>query len=204
VLLGVPISNDLPYNDFFEYYAPDFKLHLTPSTMEDQNKREHLDNITNRILQNLKNLQGAPSVQMYPIPPDWMISNQTNPQEFQDNNPDKKSVAMTSDGATKRENGVEFYADDADGDTERFGTTSRRGNKGEQSRSYLFASSSGGSSESQGEGGSREKRKLAKHDSDIDPRVDTTSNVPDLSIEASTGATPGTTYTGEMEIETVD
>ena len=32
VLLNTPLSNDIPYNDFFEYYAPDFKLHLTPST----------------------------------------------------------------------------------------------------------------------------------------------------------------------------
>ena len=41
----------------FEYYAPDFKLHLTPSsTIENQNKPEHLYAITARILQNLKNL----------------------------------------------------------------------------------------------------------------------------------------------------
>ena len=32
VLLNTPLSNDIPYNDFFEYYAPDFKLYLTPST----------------------------------------------------------------------------------------------------------------------------------------------------------------------------
>lgn len=74
VLLNVPISNDLPYNDFFEYYAPDFKLHLTPSNMENMNKREHLEGITARILQNLKNLAGAPSVQMHPVPPDWVVS----------------------------------------------------------------------------------------------------------------------------------
>lgn len=98
VLLGVPISNDLPYNDFFEYYAPDFKLHLTPSSQEDTNKREHLDNITNKILQNLKNLQGAPSVQMHPIPPDWVVNNQMTPQEFEDANPDKRGEALASDG----------------------------------------------------------------------------------------------------------
>ena len=43
VLLNTEISNDLPYNDFFEYYAPDFKLHLTPSpTMENHNSIESL------------------------------------------------------------------------------------------------------------------------------------------------------------------
>jgi len=65
VLLNHPVPNDLPYNDFFEYYSPDFKLHLTPSsTMENQNRPDDLHNITCKILQNLKNLQGAPSVQV--------------------------------------------------------------------------------------------------------------------------------------------
>ena len=74
VLLNTPLSNEIPYNDFFEYYAPDFKLHITPSTsMENVNKPEQLQAITARILQNLKNLQGAPSVQMHPVPPDWAL-----------------------------------------------------------------------------------------------------------------------------------
>ncbi|CAN0473747.1 unnamed protein product, partial [Hapterophycus canaliculatus] len=30
VLLGKEIDEAVPYNDYFEYYAPDFKLHLTP------------------------------------------------------------------------------------------------------------------------------------------------------------------------------
>lgn len=34
----------------------------------------HRQDITARVLQNLKYLEGAPSVQMHPIPPDWVIS----------------------------------------------------------------------------------------------------------------------------------
>lgn len=30
MLLGREIDEAIPYNDYFEYYAPDFKLHLTP------------------------------------------------------------------------------------------------------------------------------------------------------------------------------
>ena len=74
VLLNTSIPNELPYNDFFEYYAPDFELHLTPSSAENQNSQESLQEITSRVLQNLKYLEGAPSVQMHPIPPDWVIS----------------------------------------------------------------------------------------------------------------------------------
>ncbi len=141
VLLGVPIANELPYNDFFEYYAPDFKLHLTPSSsMENMNKREHLDNITARILQNLKNLQGAPSVQMHPVPPDWVIRNQLTPQEVEDSSPDKRSAAMTSDGATKREHESEFYADDKDNDSQ-FGITSSARKERSNSRQYMMTQS---------------------------------------------------------------
>jgi len=118
VLLGVPISNDLPYNDFFEYYAPDFKLHLSASNMDNMNKREHLDNITNKILQNLKNLQGAPSVQMYPIPPDFIVKNQQTAQEVEDQQPDKKTLSLNADGSTRKENELEFYENNRDNDKE--------------------------------------------------------------------------------------
>jgi hypothetical protein len=97
VLLNEEISNDIPYNDFFEYYAPDFKLHLTPSsTIENQNKPEHLYAITARILQNLKNLSGAPSVQMHPIPPDF-ITNHVSNDQLEDKNPDERHEGLTKD-----------------------------------------------------------------------------------------------------------
>ena len=31
IALGCEIANDLPYNDYFEYFGPDFKLHITPT-----------------------------------------------------------------------------------------------------------------------------------------------------------------------------
>ena len=34
------LSDDIPYNDFLEYYAPDYKLHLTASSTENLNSRE--------------------------------------------------------------------------------------------------------------------------------------------------------------------
>jgi histone deacetylase 1/2 len=42
VILGKEndISNDIPYNDYFEYYAPDYELHLTPESMENLNGKE--------------------------------------------------------------------------------------------------------------------------------------------------------------------
>ena len=39
------IPNELPYNDYFEYFGPDFKLHIAPSNMSNQNTSEYMDKI---------------------------------------------------------------------------------------------------------------------------------------------------------------
>jgi histone deacetylase 1/2 len=108
VLLGLEISNDLPYNDFYEYYSPDFKLHLTATNAENMNKRQDLENITAQIIKNLKNIQGAPSVQMSTIPSDSVLKNQENLQDAEDKNYDKRLPRMTKDGALKRDEEIEF------------------------------------------------------------------------------------------------
>ncbi len=45
VALNIDIANELPYNDYFEYFGPDFKLHISPSNMANQNTPEYLDKI---------------------------------------------------------------------------------------------------------------------------------------------------------------
>ena len=55
---------ELPYNDYFEYYGPDFKLHISQSNMANQNTTEYLDKIKTRLFENLRMLPHAPGVQM--------------------------------------------------------------------------------------------------------------------------------------------
>lgn len=57
--------SELPYNDYFEYYGPDFKLHITPSNMSNHNTPEYLDKVKEKIFEGLRNLPHAPSVQMH-------------------------------------------------------------------------------------------------------------------------------------------
>lgn len=133
VCLGTQIPNELPFNDFYEYYGPDYKLHLTPTNMENLNKREALDNITARILQNLKNLQGAPSVQMHPIPPDWS----TKLQET-DGEPDRREKATNKEGGLKKQSENEFYEDDRDQDQkEAENVDEEEGERKKKPRQYL-------------------------------------------------------------------
>ena len=44
VLLDEDVSNNIPYNDYFEFYAPSFKLHLEPDAdLDNANSREYLE-----------------------------------------------------------------------------------------------------------------------------------------------------------------
>ncbi len=58
------VFTELPYNDYFEYYGPDFKLHISPSNMANQNTPEYLDKIKTRLFENLRMLPHAPGVQI--------------------------------------------------------------------------------------------------------------------------------------------
>lgn len=70
VALGVEIANELPYNDYFEYFGPDFKLHISPSNMTNLNTTDYLDKVKSRLFENLRMLPHAPGVQVQPIPED--------------------------------------------------------------------------------------------------------------------------------------
>lgn len=64
------MANDLPYNDYFEFFAPDFKLHIEKSNMANQNTTEYIDRCTKTLFENLRQIQHAPSIQMSDRPND--------------------------------------------------------------------------------------------------------------------------------------
>jgi histone deacetylase 1/2 len=64
VLLGTDIPDELPYNDFFEYYGPDYRLHIQPSNMENLNSKEYLDFLRVKMLKQLDALEAVPGVQI--------------------------------------------------------------------------------------------------------------------------------------------
>ena len=58
------VTLELPYNDYFEYFGPDFKLHISPTNMTNQNSPEYLEKIKVKLFENLRLIPAAPSVQM--------------------------------------------------------------------------------------------------------------------------------------------
>lgn len=70
VALGIEVDDKMPEHEYYEYFGPDYTLHVAPSNMENKNTRHLLDNIRSKLLENLSKLQHAPSVQFQERPPD--------------------------------------------------------------------------------------------------------------------------------------
>ncbi|CAI2298020.1 unnamed protein product [Caenorhabditis sp. 36 PRJEB53466] len=71
IALNQPVGDDLPVHDYFDYFIPDYKLHIKPlSSLINYNSAEFIDQTIVSLLENLKQLNHAPSVQMQPMADD--------------------------------------------------------------------------------------------------------------------------------------
>jgi len=106
VALNVEIANELPYNDYFEYFGPDFKLHISPSNMANQNTPEYMDKIKTRLFENLRMLPHAPGVQMANIPEDGVPLKEES-EALDEANPDKRLPQQIKDKIVEADNEFE-------------------------------------------------------------------------------------------------
>jgi histone deacetylase HOS2 len=68
VELNSKLPDSLPFRSWFE---PDFSLHPNlGDRFENKNSKKYLDNLRVQLMENLRYLNQAPSVQMQEIPPD--------------------------------------------------------------------------------------------------------------------------------------
>lgn len=54
MLLETEIKDDLPFHEYFEYYGPDYKLHLPVSNMENLNTKKYLEGIKIQLMEILR------------------------------------------------------------------------------------------------------------------------------------------------------
>ena len=110
VLLDVKVGKDLPVNDYFEYFGPDYQLHPhTRQNIPNRNTREYLEKIRAHTEENLRRLQGAPGVMMQEAPPDLMATDRVDGEA---DDPESRFPDRLRD--KHREPGNEFY-DASDG-----------------------------------------------------------------------------------------
>lgn len=55
---------EIPVNEYYEYFGPDYELNVKSSNIEDMNTRGYLDRVKGIVLENLRSVGGPPSVQM--------------------------------------------------------------------------------------------------------------------------------------------
>ncbi|KAK3355539.1 histone deacetylase RPD3 [Neurospora tetraspora] len=67
-LVGVEMNPVLPYNEYYDYYGPDYELDVRSSNMENANSPEYLEKIKISVIENLKKTAPVPSVQMQDVP----------------------------------------------------------------------------------------------------------------------------------------
>lgn len=72
VCLNVDLDSKLPSQlPYIKYFAPDYNLHPNLSgKLDNKNTRKHLDEVRIRVMEQLRYLNGAPSVQMQLVPTD--------------------------------------------------------------------------------------------------------------------------------------
>jgi len=126
VALECDIPNELPYNDYFEYFGPDFKLHIQPSNMQNQNTQEYLDKIKTRLFENLRMIPHAPGVQMAPIPEDAI-------REESDDEEDTNKAADTRISIRASDKRVVNEGEFSDSEDENEGGEGRRNEKSHKS-----------------------------------------------------------------------
>ncbi|ODQ45440.1 hypothetical protein PICMEDRAFT_74199 [Pichia membranifaciens NRRL Y-2026] len=88
------LGPELPFNDYFEYYGPDYKLEVRPSNMHNANTPEYLNRIMTQIFTNLDNAKHAPSVQMNEMPKDIL--------DFEDDVEEDGNEAIDTRGGSQK------------------------------------------------------------------------------------------------------
>ncbi|CAL9067399.1 unnamed protein product [Musa banksii] len=97
VALGIEVDDKMPQHEYYEYFGPDYTLHVAPSNMENKNSRQQLDEIRARLLDNLSKLRHAPSVQFQERPPDTEFPEPDEDQEDPDERHDPESDMEVDD-----------------------------------------------------------------------------------------------------------
>lgn len=89
LLTDTQVSNDLPWTEYWHYFSPSYELHadLRPKDWpydQNQNTTKRLEELRVQTLQNIRKIQGAPSVQMHDMPPISLVDMDSDEDELTD------------------------------------------------------------------------------------------------------------------------
>ncbi|CAI2166567.1 18409_t:CDS:10 [Funneliformis geosporum] len=210
LLLGETLN--LPFNNFLEYYGPEYKLDVPANNMENMNTPAYLADMKAKVFENLRSIPFAPSVQMQHVPKDY------ESEEDEDNeNPDIRMSQRQRNTLVVPENELSDSEDEGNRRNERSYHSSN--GKGETSTRKSRASHKNSSNEHEGRATSsrthksssaaRERSKISKSSRPFADDVNTTfrrsspsADRPSIMISSSTSTTPKPVVSSVPEVTT--
>ncbi|KAK9473010.1 uncharacterized protein V1510DRAFT_415776 [Dipodascopsis tothii] len=115
LLVGQLVGPEIPYNDYYEYYGPDYQLEVRPSNMQNANSREYLERVKSYVLENISRTKFAPSVQMTDVPRD--VPEEGNPEEDAEETKDTRGGSQEAwDSHIQKDGDLSDSEDEGEGD----------------------------------------------------------------------------------------
>lgn len=120
-LVSEKMSKQLPFNDYYEYFAPDYELDVRPSNMENANSHDYLHKIKSAVIDNIRRT-GKPSVEAFTTIPDGAHLARTMESDGEDEeddldadlNPEKRMTQRQRDEQIEHEGELYDASDDED------------------------------------------------------------------------------------------
>lgn len=125
LLVGEKLDEDLPFNDYIQYFGPEYKLEVPPTSMENLNSREYLDNLRTKVIDNLRQLPSAPGVQMQETPRTTLNPADVEVSDDEDSDLDERISQRLRDSHVQHWDD-ELSGDEAEGESAWTLATSRR------------------------------------------------------------------------------
>ncbi|KAF4572664.1 Histone deacetylase RPD3 [Pleurotus pulmonarius] len=181
---GVELGPEIPMNEYYEYFGPDYELDVKSSNTDDMNTRSYLDRVKRIVFENLRQIGGPPGVQMADIPAHPIDSIMDDPNQDEDDliEPDERRPRRLLD--SRRQADGELSDSDDEGEGGRRDHASHRdgglsngsnGNAGAPGRKYgvltgIMASAQTGASHGAGPSGQKSARihSSGAHEMDVD------------------------------------
>jgi len=118
VLLDTEMDPVLPKDRYYEYYGPEYMLDVRSSSMRNNNSRKYLEKVTIHLMEQLRDIPFAPSVQMRTVPCNPLVIDDEiealRDDEDEDENYDVRYTQYRLDRMVERDD--ELISDSSDED----------------------------------------------------------------------------------------
>ncbi|KAF6766206.1 histone deacetylase complex, catalytic component RPD3 [Ephemerocybe angulata] len=113
---GVELAPDIPVNEYYEYFGPDYELDVKSSNTDDLNSLAYLDRVKRIVLENLRHTGGPPSAQMTDIPSMPIDAALEDPNEDEDmDDPDDRRPMRLLDSRRQADGELSDSEDEGEG-----------------------------------------------------------------------------------------